>query len=219
MMCCQNHFPEPGANIDDTTFSCAKGRLSAKSFQINRNDIMAANLPHKRTKTTVQTVSDLLSCGVPVSRISSVLKIHEHSLRRHYPDLINAAGLKRGQKRFEPTPLQQKLAKQLAGVGTPQAEIAGFLRISRTTLATHLAHELKMGQLEANLQVGGNLFRMATGPADRQTTVTAAIWWSKARMDWKDSSCLETTGADGGAIQVEAQVVIVPDNGRSDLRL
>jgi hypothetical protein len=60
---------------------------------------------------------------------------------------------------------------------------------------------------------------MTTGDPVLKSTVTAAIWWSKARMDWKDTSRTETTGSDGGPIQTESQVIILPDNGRSDLRL
>jgi hypothetical protein len=72
--------------------------------------------------------------------------------------------------------------------------------------------------IEANSKVAGNLLLMATGPRDLKTTVTAAIWWTKAKMGWKDTSRIENTGPDGGPLQVEHQVVVVlPSNDRDPI--
>jgi hypothetical protein len=172
---------------------------------------------HRRTRRTTQLVADLLAVHVPITKIGTALSIDENTVRRRYRDLITAAALKRGQKGFAPSILQRNLTMRLAAVGAPQTAIAAFLGISRSTLVSRLGRELKAGAIEANLAVGTNLLRMATGPADRPTTVTAAIWWSRARMGWRDTSRIETTGPDGGPIQTEGQVIIVSDNGRGEL--
>jgi hypothetical protein len=157
----------------------------------------------------------LLAVGVTVPRIAAHLRIGESSLRRHYSDLISAACRKPGPKPFEATEIQRDIVRRLAAVGTPQNDIADFVGISRATLVSHLGRELKTGALQANLAVGANLLRMATGSPDLKTTVTAAIWWSKARMSWRDSTRVETTGPNGGPIQNGvSHLVVLPDNGR-----
>jgi hypothetical protein len=114
--------------------SCRKRPQSAIVVLISKECIVAKNPPHKRTRATEQRVTDLLKVGVPLSRIGSQLGIGEQTLRRRYSDVISAAGLRRGQRKFDPTPLQRDLVKRLAAVGIPQAEIASFIKVSRSTL-------------------------------------------------------------------------------------
>jgi hypothetical protein len=170
---------------------------------------------HHRTSKLAARVRDLRACDVPVWKIAKRLQVDENTIRRHYADVLAEYEAKPGRPEFQPTDHQRNQVKMMAAIGTPHADIADFLDIAESTLDKHFADELRLGAIGANLQVAGNLYKMATGSAELKTTVTAAIWWSKARMNWKDTSRVENTGADGGPIQSEQQyVVVLPDNGR-----
>jgi hypothetical protein len=130
----------------------------------------------------------LLGAAVPLSKISSVLGISEDTIRRHYPRELAGSGLTRGRKPFDPSPEQREMVRGLAAVGVSHDDIAEALRISPTTLRRHCRQELWAGTLRAGLKVGANLLRIATTDPPVPGTVEAAIWWTKARMGWKDPS-------------------------------
>lgn len=73
------------------------------------------------------------------------------------------------------------------------------------TLKTHFAQQLGTGKAKANAQVGKTLFQRAIGG-----DTTAMIWWSKTQMKWSEVQRHELTGADGGPVQLAAQVVEIP---------
>lgn len=73
------------------------------------------------------------------------------------------------------------------------------------TLKTHFAQQLGAGKAKANAQVGKTLFQRAIGG-----DTTAMIWWSKTQMKWSEVQRHELTGADGGPVQMQAQVVEIP---------
>lgn len=70
----------------------------------------------------------------------------------------------------------------LAGFGIPQQEIARLIDISDRTLRTHYRRELDTGATEANVRVAQSLYNMAV----RDKIPAAAIWWTKARMGWRE---------------------------------
>jgi hypothetical protein len=76
----------------------------------------------------------------------------------------------------------------MAGCGAPQRDIGRIIGISDVTLAEHYRLELDRGMARANARVAENLFRMATNPTPGGPTVTAAIFWAKARMGWRRSA-------------------------------
>lgn len=110
----------------------------------------------------------------------------------------------------KPTSRNRKQAEALAGYGVPQEDIARLLGITEPTLRKHYRDDLDRGMAKANARIGQSLFRMAsTG------NVTAAIFWAKTRMGWKETQNLEVTGKDGAALPV---VVYLPSNGRDGTR-
>jgi hypothetical protein len=84
--------------------------------------------------------------------------------------------------KFEPTDELRKLVKMLSGFGIPQVDIATHLEIDPTTLRRHFRRELDRGMIEANVKVAQSLFQMATTGKN----VAAAIFWMKARAQWRE---------------------------------
>lgn len=87
-------------------------------------------------------------------------------------------------KLFVPTAEERKQAEAMAGYGVPHDNIAALIRggIDSDTLKKHFKTELAQGKAKANARVGQTLFQKATAG-----DTTAAIWWSKTQMGWKDS--------------------------------
>ena len=87
----------------------------------------------------------------------------------------------------------------LAGYGVPVPEMAVVLAIDESDLQAIYAAELKAGHTKANANVAENLYRKATG--DGRESVTAAIFWLKARARWKETVLNEHAGVEGGPIR------------------
>jgi len=104
-----------------------------------------------------------------------------------------------GRKAFEPTDAERKQVEAMSGYGLPIEQIAVLVRggIDTDTLRKHFAKELIEGKAKANGQVGKTLFQKAMGG-----DTTAAIWWSKTQMRWKEVQAHEITGKDGAPIAV-----------------
>lgn len=95
----------------------------------------------------------------------------------------------------QPSDESRKQAETASGLGLPQEQIAALLSIDPKTLREHYRKELDQGIARANGQVVKSLYASATAG-----DTTAAIWWTKTRLGWKDTSRMEHTGADGGSI-------------------
>jgi len=100
-------------------------------------------------------------------------------------------------KTFEPTDEQRKQVEAMKGYGIPEPDIALLIinprtekPIARETLRKHFAYELSVGNAKANAKVAQSLYQQAT---DGKNT-TAAIWWTKTRMGWKETQNLEHSG-------------------------
>jgi hypothetical protein len=95
---------------------------------------------------------------------------------------------KRGQPAFKATEDERKLVEQMSAVGIPQESICLVIRdgIDDKTLRKHFRVELDTAAVKANAKVGGKLFNKIM---DGDTT--AAIWWTKTRMGWKETSVVE----------------------------
>ncbi len=85
----------------------------------------------------------------------------------------------------EPTPETRKQVETMTGFGVPQADVAKLLGISKPTLDKHYRPELDTGMLKANVQVTQSLFQKAIG--NGPAAVTAAIFWAKCRMGWRET--------------------------------
>jgi len=113
-----------------------------------------------------------------------------------------------GRPAFSPTDEERRQVEALSGYGLPQEQIAILIRggIHLDTLRTHFATELVAGKAKANGQIGKTLFQKAISG-----DTTAAIWWSKTQMRWKEVQQHEHTGADGGPINVQKIERVIVD--------
>ena len=88
-----------------------------------------------------------------------------------------------------------------------------MIGIDPKTLRKHYRQELDYGHVKANAKVAENLFRKATG--EGRESVTAAIFWLKARARWKEINLTEHSGVDGSPIEqvtrIERIIVAPPD--------
>jgi hypothetical protein len=98
---------------------------------------------------------------------------------------------------FAPTQEQRRQVMAMTGFGIIQDEIARILEIDDKTLRKHFRRELDIGATEANVRVASALYTMAT----KDKNVAAAIWWTKTRMGWKDTTVQQQTGPDGGPVR------------------
>lgn len=91
---------------------------------------------------------------------------------------------KRGPAPFKPTDDERKLVEQMSAVGIPQESICLVIRdgIDDKTLRKHFRRELDTAAVKANAKIGGTLYNKAING-----DTTAAIWWSKTRMGWKET--------------------------------
>jgi hypothetical protein len=181
---------------------------------------MPTGIPYKVNDDDRLTVIKGLEFNLPLEKIAALIGVSVPTIETHYSDEIAAADLKRGPKPFEPTAREKQIVMMASGVGMPHSDIARLIGISEGSLRTHFRTGLDQGAVQANLKVGGSLFRLATADPPLPTSATAAIWWTKARMGWKETSRVENTGADGKPIETRSKVMILlPDNGRGDCTL
>jgi hypothetical protein len=90
---------------------------------------------------------------------------------------------------FKVTDEMRKQVIALVGFGITQGEIATVIGCARNTLVKHFHRELITGEVEINRRVVGALYNNAV----KNNNVTAQIWWTKARMGWKDTTVQERT--------------------------
>ena len=104
-----------------------------------------------------------------------------------------------GRPAFNPTNSERKQVEALSGYGLPIEQIAVLVRdgINTDTLRKYFSQELISGKAKANGQVGKTLFQKVMAG-----DTTAAIWWSKTQMRWKEVQAHEITGKDGAPISV-----------------
>lgn len=112
-----------------------------------------------------------------------------------------------GRPPFRPTDEQRAHVETLAGLGLKREEIVLLVTnpatgrpIDEKTLSKHFAAELARGGPKANAKIAQSLFRKATG--DGSQSVTAAIWWTKCRMGWKERVSVE--------VEAKAGVLVAP---------
>ena len=175
---------------------------------------MPTGIPYQVNDEDRLTLAKGLQLNVPLEKIAQTVGVSVPTLETHYPDVIEAAMLRRGPKPFEPTDRDRQIVLMAAAVGLPHEKIGKLVGLSKGSVETHFQEELEQGSAQADFKVGGALFKIATADPPVPGTVTAQIWWTKSRMGWKDTTRVENTGADGAPI---GQVVVwLPDNGRGD---
>ena len=105
----------------------------------------------------------------------------------------------RGRPEHVPTQKDREIVSFASAIGTPQATIGRLIGISHVTLRVHYRDELDLGMARANISVGRNLYRIATGNSPQ--AAPAAMFWMKTRAGWKETVRQENTGPDGGPIE------------------
>jgi hypothetical protein len=78
----------------------------------------------------------------------------------------------------------------MTGYGIRQEDIATVLDIHPKTLRVHYRRELDTGATEANVRVVQALFKNAV----TNQSVQAQVWWTKARMGWREAQEVALTG-------------------------
>jgi hypothetical protein len=119
-------------------------------------------------------------------------KTEKPSLKKRGPNGGARPGA--GRPAFVPTDAERKQVEALSGYGLPIEQIAVLVRdgIHIDTLRAHFTNELHSGKAKANAQVGKTLFQKVMAG-----DTTAAIWWSKTQMRWKETQHHEHTSPDG----------------------
>lgn len=111
-------------------------------------------------------------------------------------------GQPNGRKVFKPTDDERKTVSLMASVGIPHAGIALCIReegIAQKTLIKHFSQELKTAAIQANTKIGGTIYQSAISG-----NMSAAIWWSRARMGWSEKKEVD--------VNVNSGVLVSPAN-------
>jgi hypothetical protein len=93
------------------------------------------------------------------------------------------AGTRRG---YLPTKKDRDMVRTMSGHGIKQLEIATVLNIDLKTLRKYFREELDTGAISAVAEMSQNLWKKAMG--DGPASVTATIFWLKARGGWREAS-------------------------------
>jgi hypothetical protein len=104
----------------------------------------------------------------------------------------------RGPKSWEPTDDERKRIRMYAGLGITQEQIGTLIGKNVDTLRTYCKPDLDAGAAEAKAKVGGAIVKAALNG-----NMTAAIFYAKTQMGWKETVVNEHTGKDGDAIKID----------------
>ena len=96
----------------------------------------------------------------------------------------------------------------LAKIGIQQEVIADTLDISEPTLRKHYREQLDAGKGQANAFAVNRLFQHMHQNADLKVSLASTIFWLKAQANFSEKQVVETTGKDGGPIEVENSFTI-----------
>ena len=100
---------------------------------------------------------------------------------------------KPGRKAFEPTKAQRVTVEVMTVATIPQEVIARCIGIHRDTLQKHLREELDLGKSKIDARITETIVRQALAG-----NTALLCFYAKTRMGWRETTRVETTGADGG---------------------
>jgi hypothetical protein len=119
--------------------------------------------------------------------------------------------------KHQPTDKTRSEVSALASFGVPQEDIAKYIGVSHPTLRKHYPDELGFSSIKANATVGKYLFSLASGQALKNGAThgdckTAAMFWAKTRMGWRETNHIDHTSSDGTMTpQVVERVIVRPN--------
>ena len=124
-----------------------------------------------------------------------------------------------GKPVHKPTDKIRAEVSALSSFGTPREDIAKYVKISVDTLNKYYKEELESSAIKANNTVGKYLFHLASGNALKDGAThgdcrTAAIFWAKTRMGWRETNHHDHTSSDGSMSPRE--ITIKPVHVKSD---
>jgi len=114
----------------------------------------------------------------------------------------------------QPDPLTRRQVEAMAGYGVTEVDIGGIIGIDPKTLRKHYRTELDYGHTKANIKVAENLYRKATG--EGRESVTAAIFWLKARAGWREKQIHEIQTLEPISFTIQ-RVIVDPNNPEATL--
>jgi hypothetical protein len=111
----------------------------------------------------------------------------------------------RGQPKFEPTPDQRSQVKVMKAVGIPEDRICKTITNPRTGRA--LAPMMLARAFAAELETGATEFHtlptLGEAIKSEQVRMTAAIFYAKTKMGWKETVVNEQANKDGKPFLVD----------------
>lgn len=157
----------------------------------------------------------MLSEGLDRPFIARCLGISRATLERRFAGELSAVPKKqRGRKAFEPTK-EHRHTVEVMRAGGMSAEIIGkCLGISEPTLWQYFRAEMELGKAKTDTKVMDTWIKQAIAGN------TALIcFYAKTRMGMRETTRVETTGADGGPVQVEHAIDLksLPDDALAKL--
>ena len=113
-------------------------------------------------------------------------------------------------KKHQPSGKTRSEVAALASFGIPQQDIAKYIGISVPTLSKHYPEEIASSAIKANAEVGKYLFSLASGQAlkagaSHGDCKTAAMFWAKTRMGWRETHNLEHKGGIQITLESDAE--------------
>lgn len=179
---------------------------------------MVAKPPRRLRRSVVATAvaRELLLLNVAIETIATKVAMPVEAFRRLYKPEIEEFGAT-GLTSHVPTAHSLKQARYCGMVGLSDADTRRILVVSRDVYEASYRESVEDGRAQGRLMASKEMFRKATKQSDSMPNVTANIFWLKAQGKWKEADQLEITGPDGGPIQTQTAIVIIPANGRDKL--
>lgn len=102
------------------------------------------------------------------------------------------------QKPHEPQENDRNKVRIMVSMGLTHKQIAEVMGISDKTLVKYYSDDLATGAQIINTAIVNNLARQAL--KDDFRAAPAAMFWTKTRMGWRDTSQIEHTGPNGSGL-------------------
>lgn len=128
-----------------------------------------------------------------VSVKNRLARIHSQVTKSEQVNKHNSPG-------FDPGPTQSKSISVMTGLGMSPRQISDILLIEEKLLKKFYARELAGAAPYVNLAVSKKALEMALSGQHPDMTK----FWLKTQAGWRETSNVEITGKDGGAIEINS---------------